>query len=201
MKIKCKNDDEEISKSQPQLKDNELSSRVKQNVTEEETVSAERISGSPSVDFFKEASKTFKANLNDLLANGINKFFGHVVQASYKEWFDATFESLSKDYPVISEKFVFLKVKCKDQTKHYAFYSHHQNYYDDQQTNLNIFNKGWKHENTEVSILHPNSINKSIQMKEGGKSDTYHHWSVNTIPKEYIGEDGYFIVLCLKKNN
>ena len=102
LKIKCKNDDEEISKTQPQLKDNELSSRVKQNVTEEETVSAERISGSPSVDFFKEVSKTFKANLNDLLANGITKFFGHVVQASYKEWFDATFGSLSKDSPVVS---------------------------------------------------------------------------------------------------
>ena len=108
---------------------------------------------------------------------------------------------MTKDSPAITDKFVLVKVKCKVPTKQYSVLSYYQNQYNDQRTFLNIFKKGWKHENTEVSILHPNSINKSIQMKEGGKNENWHGWSVNTIPEEYIGEDGYFIVLCLKKDN
>ena len=116
-----------------------------------------------------------------------------------KEWFDAILQSLSEDSPVISDKFVLMKVKCGDPTKQYSVFSDYQYQNYDQKTNLNIFKKGWKHENTEVSILHPNSINKSIQIKEDSKNANFYEWLVNTIPEEYIGEDGYFIISLIKK--
>ena len=149
----------------------------------------------------KNAHKSFEIILNDLLQNGIKKFFcDDELNHFYKDWFNSIFESLRKDSPVITEKFVLVKVKCKDTTKRYGVVSYNQNKCFDQQTHLNIFDKGQRHENTKVLILHPNSINNALQMKEGGKNTGYwNQWNIDTIPKKYIGEDGYFIVLCLKK--
>ena len=153
-----------------------------------------------SIKSVKDSRKSFTAQFHDLIDNGITKFFGDNLQASYKEWFDATFENLNKDSPAITKKFVLVKVKCKDPSTEYRFTStSDQNQYKDQQTHLNIFKKGLKHENTEVFILHPKFAFKGILMKKDRISHNCHTWSVNIIPEEYIGEDGYFIVLCLKK--
>ena len=139
--------------------------------------------------------------MNNLLANGIKEFFFVVdFQESYKEWFDAIFESLSKHSPVITEKFVLGKVKCKDPRKKYEVFSYSQNKYLDQQAQFNIYKKGWKHENTKVFIIHQ-SVIEPMKMQKGVKHGSFYEWSVNTIPQEYIGEDGYFIVLFFKKDN
>ena len=67
--------------------------------------------------------------------------------------------------------------------------------------NKHVFNKGWKHDATSVLILHPNLNNKSIQMKESCTTISYHEWNVSSIPEDYIGKDGFFVVLCLKNKS
>ena len=216
LKIKNKDSDEvETSKSQSTQREKEnenpkLESEIKASEKEQNATKIE-ITNKPSLKrneeeikpvnqpmiSFKVAGALFKAHLDGLLSNGITKFFHEGnVPASYKEWFGVIHERLSG--PVITEKYVLVKVKCKDTTKQYSVVSYNQNKCYDQYTHLNIFDKGWRHENTKVSILHPNSINNAIQMKKGGKNANYHEWIVDKIPKEYISEDGYFIVLCLR---
>lgn len=164
---------------------------------------------STSMVSVKQTGELFKSQFNVLVADGIAKFFcNDDLQACYKEWFDEIFKSLNKDSPLIANQFVLVKVKCGDPAKEYKVFSYNNNSYYDQYTELNIFEKGWRHENTAVTILHPNSFNKPMKMKEGGlkyknfplrmKID-FHKWRVDAVPKEYIGEDGYFIILCLKK--
>ena len=220
LKIKCKiAEEEDTTKSQPPLKENEIEIQQPENGIESrnevekiiEIASKEECAPNrpqmqkekqiepvkSSVMCIKNAHKSFEIILNDLLQNGIKKFFcDDELNHFYKDWFNSIFESLRKDSPVITEKFVLVKVKCKDTTKQYYVNSTDQNKYGDNYTHLNIFNKGRSHENTKLLILHPNSINNAIQMK---KVVNWKQWIIDTIPKEYIGEDGYFIVLCLKK--
>ena len=141
----------------------------------------------------------------DLLTNGIGKFFfGKDLQNcfydSYADWFDVMTTRLTKNTPYIFERFVLVKVRCKDPKNAYYFYSFNGNRFYDQQTNLNIFDKGWRHRRSTVSILHPSLVNKSFQMVEGDRNKGYfHRWDVDSIPKEYvIDESGLIIVLCLK---
>ena len=144
-------------------------------------------------------------SINALVINGIEKFFlcsneEEGVHFTYREWFKIMFERIWKEIPFIFDKFVLVKVTCNDLTRQYQFDSDKtRTSYSKNRTELNIFNKGWNHNTTNVFILHPNSIIKSIQMEEDEKCRTYHRWIVVTISDEFIGEDGFFVVLCLKK--
>ena len=144
-------------------------------------------------------------SINALVINGIEKFFlcsneEEGVHFTYREWFKIMFERISKNIPFIFDKFVLVKVTCNDPTKEYRFYSDKQNDFSyNQRTDLNIFNKGWKHNTTRVFILNPNSIIKSVQMEKGNRSIDYHGWNIGHIQNESIGEDGFFVVLSLKK--
>ena len=179
---------DENSHSQPILKNEQ---RLEIVTTSSPTISLEAL---------ELACKLFKTDLNNLLNNGITKFFcSPDLQVTYQDWFCVIRERVTNDSPVVSGKFVLAKSKCKDPKKLYEFYSYNGDNNGDQFIDLNIFEKGWRHENTEVSILHPYSINKAIQMKQGNKLDYVHQWEINSIPNEYIGKDGYFIVFCLKK--
>ena len=179
---------DENSHSQPALKNEQ---RLEIVTTSSPTISLEAL---------ELACKLFKTELNHLLDSGITKFFcSPDLQATYQEWFCVIRERITKDSPVISEKFLLAKSKCTDPKKLYKVYSFNQDRNGDQFIDLNIFEKGWRHENTEVSILHPYSINKAIQMNQSNKRDYFHQWEINLIPNEYIGKDGYFIVFCLKK--
>ena len=106
---------------------------------------------------------------------------------------------LMKNNPYIFEKFVLVKVNCKNSKDRYYFYSRNENIFYDQVTNLDIYNKGFRHETTTVSILHPHHVNKSIQMKEDGKGEAYNLWIVDGIPSEYIDGDGFIVILCFKR--
>ena len=119
------------------------------------------------------------------------------VDISYREWFEIILSKISENTPFIFDKFVLVKVTCLYPKRDYYFDSDKSNIYGVSSTELNIFNKG--HDTTKVSILHPNSIIKSIQMNEGNKYPHHHRWTVATIPKKHISEDGFFIVLCVKK--
>lgn len=211
LKIKYK---EEINK--PQLSSNEKengnpnSGKENEVLKMNENVAGKNIPIKPvvkneqveivSIKLVKDFRESIATQLNNLLGYGITKFFAGDLLASYKEWCDVIFEIMSKDSPVITEKFVLGKVKCKDSFRKYDVSSSIQNKYSDQAAQFNIYWKGWRHENTNVFIIHPTVINP-MKMKEGIRQSNYHQWSVNTIPQEYIGEDRYFIVLCLKKDN
>ena len=199
LKIKYK---EEINK--PQLSSNEKengnpnSGKENEVLKMNENVAGKNIPIKPvvkneqveivSIKLVKDFRESIATQLNNLLGYGITKFFSGDLQASYKEWVDAIFGIMSKDSPVITEKFVLGKVKCKDSSKEYEVFSYVQNEYLDQEAQFNIYRKGWKHENTNVFIIHPTVINP-MKMKEGIRQSNYHQWSVNTIPQEYIGED------------
>ena len=134
---------------------------------------------------------------DDLLFDGVEEFF---LRKNYKEWFSVMTTRLTKNSPYIFEMFVLVKVtKLGDPKIEYTFTTCDINNFYRNQTQLNIFDKGWRHETAKVSILHPKLVQKSIQMKEGDKYRSCSHWTVDKIPNEYIDEDGYFIVLCLKK--
>ena len=106
---------------------------------------------------------------------------------------------LMKNNPYIFEKFVFVKVNCKNPKDRYYFTSYNENNFYNHVTRLDIYNKGFRHETTTVTILRPNFVNKSIQMKEYNKGGAFSQWEVDEIPRDHIGEDSYFIILCLKK--
>ena len=149
-------------------------------------------------------AKNFFIETDDLLSKGIAKFFfGDDVQAGfydlYREWFEAMSKRLPRESPFIRERFVLVKLTCKDPAKFYSFDSHIKTVYRENDTQLNILDKGWKHETSTVFILHPNLINGSIQMKECYKCDNFHRWVVDSISKKNIDdEDGSFTILCLK---
>ena len=107
--------------------------------------------------------------------------------------------NLTKNNPYIFEKFVLVKVNCKNPKDRYYFSSYNENFFCNRVTHLNIYNKGFRHKTTTVSILHPHHVNKSIQMKEDGKGEAYKRWSVEGIPSEYIDGDGFIVILCQKK--
>ena len=147
----------------------------------------------------KDANE-FYINTDDLLTKGVAKFFfGEQLNYSYNEWFEVMAARMTKNTPFIFEKSVMVKVKCRNPAQGYTFYSGKViNKYDDQVTDLKIFDKGWTHDTASVFILHPNSVNKSIHMKESVKIIKNHGWYVASIPEDYIEKDGFFVVLCLK---
>ena len=144
----------------------------------------------------------FKYIETDGLPKGINKFFfGEKTGLfnSFQEWFDVMRIRLTENTPYIYEKFVLVKVTCRDPKNVYYFYSNDGNTFDATYTQLNIFDNGWRHESTSVLILHPNHVYKSLKMREDLKSEGCHCWKVDYVPKGCIDEDGYFIIVCLKK--
>ena len=139
---------------------------------------------------------------DDLLNKGIKKFFyGERIclSNSYKEWFDFMRIRLTKNTPNIFEKCLLVKVSCKAPTNAYYFTSYTRNCFYINQTKLNIFEKEWRHQTTTVSILHPKQINRSLKMKEGLKDKGFNRWKVDYVSKDYIDDEGCFIVVCLKK--
>ena len=116
-----------------------------------------------------------------------------------QEWFDMTRIRLTKNTPYIFEKCLLVKVTCKSPTNAYYFNSSKKNNFFENQTQLNIFNKGWRHESTTVSIVHPIHDKKFLTMKECLKGNDFHQWKVDYVSNDYIDEDGYFIVVCSKK--
>ena len=105
---------------------------------------------------------------------------------------------LDRNYPYIYEKFVLVKVTCKNPRSRYTIFSCNANGFYDQITYLNIYNKGFGHETTTVSILHPNFVNKNLIMKGYGCEDSS-QWEIDEIPRDYIDKDGNFVIICLKK--
>ena len=137
---------------------------------------------------------------DDLLTDGIAKFpLIEKLSNSYQEWFGVMTTRLDRNYPYIYEKFVLVKVTCENPKDRYYFSSYNKNIFSDQITRLDIYNKGFRHKTTTVTILRPNFINKSIQMKEYNKGGAFSQWEVDDITRDHIGEDSYFIILCLKK--
>ena len=106
---------------------------------------------------------------------------------------------LTKNNPCMAEKFVLVKLTCRNPMNAYFFYSSNENRFSDNCTKLNIFNKGWRQEATTVSILHPKQVNKCLAMKQGLQSNNLHKWYVNNIPKYFIDEVGQIMIVCLKK--
>ena len=141
---------------------------------------------------------------NDLISKGISKFFLReepqtVFYNTYRDWFEAIATRMKRNSPFVFEKSVLVKVKCIDPTKSYNFYSgKHNRYNEDQSTDLDILMKGWTLDTALVSVLHPDKINKCLEMNESMKDQNWHSWYVDSIPDEYIGTDGFFIILGLK---
>ena len=139
-------------------------------------------------------------SIKDLLTDGIEEFFlKENPQNSYPEWFDVMRKRLTKNRPYIYKRFVLVKVSCKNPNKAYYLNSHDGNNFLDDETELNIFHKGWRHKTTTVSILHPNHVNKCLTMKKDLKDNDCHGWKAHYVSKEYIDEDGCFIIVGLKK--
>ena len=172
-KIEIQARDIEIMENKNQLKDKEIQIKantdqilklenenkllkMKTNDIEEETTPLKNE---------KQIKSYLNMNTDDLLTDGIAKFpLIEKLSNSYQEWFGVMTTRLDRNYPYIFEKFVLVKVNCKNSKDRYYFYSRNENIFYDQVTNLDIYNKGFRHETTTVSILHPNFVNKSIQM-------------------------------------
>ena len=137
---------------------------------------------------------------DDLLTDGMEKFFlnENEIQNTYQEWFEVMNTRLTLNTPLILERFVLVKVKCKNPTVMFKFTSYTNTGFYDQQTNVNIFNNGFRYNTSTVYILHPENIIKSIQMEEYKNDFNYDQWLVRAIPKEHIDKDGCFVILCLK---
>lgn len=150
-------------------------------------------------DVEEETTPLNMMSTEDLLTDGIEKFFlkGN-PQYSYKRWFDVMKIRLIKNNPCIFEKYLLVKVTCLNPKGIFYFTPFNKNNFSNNQTQLDIFNKGWRHESTTVTILHPNHVN-GLTMKKGDKGSNYHHWTVDYVPDNYIDEDGYFIIFGWKK--
>ena len=183
--------------------------KSKSNRVEEETAPKRRKKNEkqigPSIKTFQEdILKDSYFDINHIIAQGIEKFFfgkENFLSNSYNEWFDVMATRLTKNTPYIFEKFVLVKVVCQDELKGYSFSScsDRESNFGDRQANLNIFPKGFRHETTTVSILHPHHVNKSIQMKEDGKGEDFHSWTVDPTTNRFF-RSGYFsLFLCMKK--
>ena len=138
----------------------------------------------------------------DLLTNGVEIFFFCSIKTelyiSYKEWYETVFKRISRT-PFIFDQFVLVKVICKQPMNGIKVSSVVKCMSLSNHLNLDIFDKDWKHENSNIYILHPKSIIKSIRLKENLKNQNFHVWEVDSIPYEYLDEDNcYIIVLCLK---
>ena len=145
-----------------------------------------------------------KMSTGDLLTKGIKQFFFEKNQTglsnSYQEWFDVMRTRLRKNTPHMFKKCLVVKVTCKNPNQTlFKFFSYYENIFNYNETRLNIFNEAWTHDSTTVLILHPNDENEFVTMKESSKGNDYHYWEVDYVHNDYIDEDGYFIVLCLKK--
>ena len=206
-KVEIAEKEKEIHRKEIQIKDKEIQILKLENENKMLKLKTNDVEGKQTeqkASILQKDANEFYMNTEDLFTKGIAKFFfGEELQTgfynSYHEWFEVMMARLEKNIPFIFEKSVLVKVTCQDPAKEYRFYSGEKNQYEDQYTYLDIFNKGWTHDTTSVLILHPNLINKSIQMKESYKSGNYHRWNVNSIPEEYnIGKDSFFTILCLK---
>ena len=202
--LKMKTNDHEIvimeSKNQVQAKENQIIKLENENkLLKTKTNDHEEVTPLKNEKQIERIIKNYSniMSTDDLLFDGVEEFF---LRKNYKEWFGVMTTRLTKNSPYIFEMFVLVKVtKLGDPKIEYTFTTCDINNFYDNQTQLNIFDKGWRHETAKVSILHPKLVQKSIQMKEGDKYRSCSHWTVDKIPNEYIDEDGYFIVLCLKK--
>ena len=203
--------------------------KIKNNKNENTTLENERV-----IENRKDGND-FYMNTDDLLTKGIDKYFlqdeasnsflvpkkdeyeiplphNELSSSTYREWFEVMATRLTNTGPFVFEKFVLVKVKCKNPTQEYSFFSfkkrkdkkfflfsNEENKYYEDHTDLNILTKGWRHDTASILILHPSQVLTSIKMEEGGMEDHYCGWFVDYIPNEYIyNEDGCFIILCLK---
>ena len=159
---------------------------------------------SKQIDHPEISFNEFFMETEDLIRKGIARFFRRQGESKgdfynyYHGWFQSMAGRIGKNNPIIHEEYVLVKVKCKDPSTGYSIFSDEKNQFNDRYTNLNIFHKGWKHDTASVLILHPININKSTEMGRGEKCDSFHQWKVDSILKEYRGEDDFAIVMFLK---
>ena len=134
--------------------------RMKSNDVEEELKNEKQIE--PKQSYINMSNE-------DLLTNGIETFFLNDNEIQYKEWFEMMSTRMTNKsplYDIISDRSVLVKVVCPNPKSTYRFSSFIRDVYQGQQTDLNIFNKGFLHNTSTVYILHPKKIIKSIQMKK-----------------------------------
>ena len=100
----------------------------------------------------KQIKSYLNMNTDDLLTDGIAKFpLIEKLSNSYQELFGVMTTRLDRNYPYIYEKFVLVKVTCYFPRSRYTFTSFDRNTFSDQQTYLNIYDKGFRY---ELSLIH-----------------------------------------------
>ena len=183
--------------------ENKLLKMKTKDVEEETTLSKNVKQIEPIEAMPKKSVDDVYMSIDDLVIYGIEKFFfgKSGFSDSYDEWFDVMDSRLTKNNPFIFEKFVLVKVNCKNSKDGYYFYSCNENTFYGQRTDLKIYNKGWRHGTSIVLMLHPYLVNKSLRLIEDGDTGTskINFWSVESIPEVHIERDSSVVILCLKK--
>ena len=178
---------------------------LEQQLLEKKEVEAENEVLKKRIQHVTKTTNEFMMDKDIILLKGIEKFFWKdntpsVLLTNYREWFRCMDSRLDKYAPIVHEEYVLVKVKCENPEKSYRIDSDQRNDFTHfGRTALNIFNKGWRHETASVYILHPNDVNKYIEMKVTTKAPAYHGWDVYCIPKEYRRQGDFFIILFLRK--
>ena len=131
-KIEIQAKDIEIMENKNQLKDkdiiiqakeNQIKANTDQNLKLENEIKLLKMKTNDVEEESRPNDETEKDVLNDsymetkdLLTNGIEKFFfgKSGLTNSYKEWFGVMATRLMKNNPYIFEKFVLVKVNCKN---------------------------------------------------------------------------------------
>ena len=135
---------------------------------------------------------------NDLLTKEIEKFFFGISDStnSYKEWFEVVTARMTwmQGFNLyLSGKHVLVKVSCKDPGKECFLFTYVP--YPVSAENCTVFSFGeeFKDEIKSAFILHPSILSKPLKMMK-----VYGGWSsVESIPKDYIDEDGFSVISCL----
>ena len=191
-----------------ELKDKTIRVMELENEMREKKNEIEKLKLEVKITTKQKTINEFFIDKDILLPKDIAKFFWkeetpNDLSTVYSEWFQCMDDRMDKNTPIMHEEYVLVKLECDKSGSDFAIYSDQRDLFFTNRPELNIFNKGWCHDTASGYILHPNDINKSIEMDlrakfEVKEKEKYHGWDVKVIPKEHRMEYNLFIILFLK---